>query len=148
MGNATTPILLWKRDDLGRGDQDFFVGMPPFDVPATLVHEGNYDELVLSDDRVGGFALHLYDDGEDAEAYVDRITSFGEDGLSAHCAELVTGESIVLLHDVDLDKGFHTQGLEGHQGRVDLRGSWGMTLDEIAAVAPEAVTAPAPAIGR
>lgn len=147
MGNATTPILMWKRDELGQGDQDFFVGMPPDGVAATLIHQGNYDELILSDDRVGGFSFKMYDAIEDAEDYVDEVTSFGEAGISAHSAEIETGESIVLLHDIDLEKGFYMQGLEGHQGRVDLRGSWGMTLDQIAALAPEAVS-DVPAMGR
>jgi hypothetical protein len=142
MGNATTPVLLWKHKD----NQGFSVGMPDASIPATLIHNGNFRELILEDDGVGGFSISVFEDEVKAEMHVTKVNRLGEVGLSADSAPLDTGETIVLVHEIDLEKGFHFDGTNDGLQRVDLRGSWGMSLEEIADLAPDAV-APSPACG-
>jgi hypothetical protein len=144
MSSTTTPILVWKYETQGR--PRFAVGEPPEGVAATLIHRDNYADLFESDARVGGCSFRLFNEEEEARKFVEKAKSYGDTELDADYTILPCGDAVTLMHGSDLKKGFHSAV---RTGRFDLRGSWGMTPDEIQAVAPNAIEiSPSPDMRR
>lgn len=144
MSTTTTPILVWKYES--EEGPRLAIGERPNSVEATLVHKDNYADLIENDARMGGCSIRLFDTEGEARQYSEKVNAYGETRLEADYTVLPDGEAITLMHGPDLKQGFHSAM---RTGRFDLRGSWGMTPDEIQALVPEAVeTSSAPVMGK
>ena len=142
MSTTTTPILLWTYTQGGK--PLFAVGERPQGVEATLIQKENYEELIEANDQVGGFMIRMFGSEDEASHYVTKAEAYDGAKLQGDYTALPHDEVIAIMHGPDLAKGFHNAM---RTGRFDLRGSWGMTSEEIRAVAADAIEPPAPTMG-